>query len=133
MKKSRIVSYTSEEVKQLPDESDWAASAAMTDEEIEAAIASDPEEAERHEGWLQRARVVRPQPRYAMCINNKGSEATLTLLRVYKIVSHENAEHPKMMKIVDDTGGESWFSVTCFVPVQLSLEAEKSFELVAVA
>jgi hypothetical protein len=133
MKKSRIVSYTSEEVKQLPDESDWAASAAMTDEEIEAAIASDPEEAERHEGWLKRGRVVRPQPRYVMCINNKGNEASLTLRRVYKVIPDENAEHRKMIKIVDDTGGEYWFSASCFVPVQLSLEAEKSFELVAVA
>ncbi len=59
MTKSEIVSYTSEEVKRLPDESDWEANAAMTDEKIEAAIASDPEEAEMHKGWMNRATAVR--------------------------------------------------------------------------
>lgn len=44
MKKSRTVRYTSEEIKKLPSESDWKAADAMTEEEIEAAIASDPEE-----------------------------------------------------------------------------------------
>lgn len=43
---SKIVSYTSEELDKLPDESDWEANAAMTDEEIEAAIASDPDAVE---------------------------------------------------------------------------------------
>src|SRR3954454_14804606 len=51
MKKSKIVSYSSEELKQMRGQSDWEANAAMTDEEIEAAIASDPEEAEMHAGW----------------------------------------------------------------------------------
>src|SRR5215213_3514157 len=46
MKKSKIVSYSSEELEQLPSESDWEANAAMTDEEILAAIADDPDDAE---------------------------------------------------------------------------------------
>ena len=42
MSASQIVSYTSEELDQLPDESDREA-VAMTDAEIEAAAASDPD------------------------------------------------------------------------------------------
>lgn len=56
MSEPRIVRYTSEELDQLPDESDWEAAATMTDEEIEAAIASDPEEAAMHDGWMERVR-----------------------------------------------------------------------------
>ena len=113
----------------MPDESDWAANAAMTDEEIEVAIASDPEEAERHKGWLQRGRVVRPRPRFFMCINNKGNEDRLTLLRIYKVVPDVEATD-NMIKIVEDTGEAYWFTASCFVPVQLSIEAEKCFDVV---
>ena len=59
MKKSQIVSYTSEELDLLPDESDLAAAAAMTDEEIEAAVADDPDEAEMGTNWMDRAVVIR--------------------------------------------------------------------------
>ncbi len=52
MKQSKIVEYSSEEVKRLPDESNWAANAAMTDEEIDAAIASDPDEAGLGDEWM---------------------------------------------------------------------------------
>lgn len=50
MKRSgTIVSYTSEEIKQLiargEDQSDWARANAMTDAEVAAAIAGDPDEA----------------------------------------------------------------------------------------
>ena len=58
-KKSRIVSYSSEEVKNLPSESDWAAADAMTDEDIRAAIASDPEEAALGDDWKERGTVIR--------------------------------------------------------------------------
>lgn len=59
MSEQRFVSYTSEELKRMPSESDWAAADAMTDEEIDAAIASDPEEAAMHEGWMEHLRMVR--------------------------------------------------------------------------
>jgi uncharacterized protein (DUF4415 family) len=37
------VSYTREELEQLPDRTDWARLRAMTEEEIEAAARADPE------------------------------------------------------------------------------------------
>lgn len=42
-KESRIVSYTREELEQLPSETDWARVDAMTEEQIEAAARADPE------------------------------------------------------------------------------------------
>ena len=69
--------------------------------------------------------------KYMMCIANDGNLISLTLRRVYKVIPDEKAEKRKMIRIVDDTGGEYLFSASCFVPVQLLEEAEQSFELVA--
>lgn len=130
MKKSKIVSHTSEELKKRESKTDWDAVANLTDEEIEASIASDPEESMLHDRLMKRAAVIRNKPRYIMCINNKGNEASLTLKRVYKVIPDEKAARRKMIKLIDDTGGEYLFPASCFVSVVLSVEAEHDFELV---
>lgn len=54
-KEENIVRYTVEEIKAMiargEDQSDWARAGAMTDEEIEAAVASDPDEAGMVVDW----------------------------------------------------------------------------------
>jgi uncharacterized protein (DUF4415 family) len=54
-KNGDTVSYTASELKELVaregDQSDWAAAAAMRSEEVEAAIASDPDEASMVVDW----------------------------------------------------------------------------------
>jgi uncharacterized protein (DUF4415 family) len=60
MSKSRIVSYTSEELRHMPSQSDWERADAMTDEEIDAAVAADPDEAGLDEEWMENAIVTRP-------------------------------------------------------------------------
>ncbi len=58
MSESKIVRYSTEELKRMPDESNWEASGAMTDEEIDAAVAADPDEAGLDDDWMERAVVV---------------------------------------------------------------------------
>ena len=64
--KERIVKYTDEELRAMQecgeDQSNWAQAAAMTDAEIEAAIASDPDEAGMVVDW-SKASVELPQPK----------------------------------------------------------------------
>src|SRR6187200_2118551 len=43
-KSEHIVRYSAEEMSKLPSRSDWERATRMTEEEIEAAIASDPDE-----------------------------------------------------------------------------------------
>ena len=50
-KNGHIVTYTAEEMSRLPSLSDWEAAARMTDAEIEAAIASDPDERDMVVDW----------------------------------------------------------------------------------
>jgi uncharacterized protein (DUF4415 family) len=63
MREGKPVRYTSEELKRLTDESDWDRAARMTDEEIEAADAEDPEVAGIDEAWMDKAEVVQPNKR----------------------------------------------------------------------
>ncbi len=68
--------------------------------------------------------------KYVMCIANGGNEVSLTLRRVYKVIPDEKAEKRKLIRLVDDTGGDYLFSASCFIPVQLADEAEETFDLV---
>jgi uncharacterized protein (DUF4415 family) len=65
-KKERIVKFTDDELRAKQargeDKSDWKRAAAMTEAEIEAAIADDPDEAEMAVDWSQ-ASVELPQPK----------------------------------------------------------------------
>jgi uncharacterized protein (DUF4415 family) len=65
-KKERIVKHTNEELRAMHElgesKSDWGAAEAMTAEEIEAAIASDADEAGLELDWSQTS-VELPQPK----------------------------------------------------------------------
>ena len=68
-KKGRIVKYSDDELRAMQergeDQSNWAQAAAMTDAEIEAAIASDPDEAGMVVDW-SKASVELPQPKVVL-------------------------------------------------------------------
>ena len=70
-RKGRIVSYTDKELREMQErgesKSDWARAAAMTYEEIEAAIASDPDEAGMVVDWST-VSVELPQPKVVLNI-----------------------------------------------------------------
>ena len=65
-KKERIVRFTDDELRAKQargeDKSDWKRAAAMTEAEIEAAVADDPDEAGMAVDWSQ-ASVELPQPK----------------------------------------------------------------------
>ena len=65
-RKEHIVKHTDEELRAMrargEDKSDWTGAAAMTEAEIEAGIAADPDEAGMQVNWAQ-ASVELPQPK----------------------------------------------------------------------
>ena len=68
--------------------------------------------------------------KYSMCINNEGYLVSLTLRRVYRVISTEKEEQGGWVRVVDDTGEDYLFPAARFVPVQIPAEAESNFELV---
>jgi hypothetical protein len=57
-KNGHIVTATADEMSKLPSLSDWEAAARMTEEEIEAAIASDPDERDMVVDWSKAQRGI---------------------------------------------------------------------------
>ncbi len=57
MQNSKIVSYTTEELKRRTSQTDWVRVAAMTEEEIEA---HDTSEEGIGDDWMERAVIVYP-------------------------------------------------------------------------
>ena len=68
-KKEHIVRYTDKEIQAMQvrgeDKSDWAKASAMTQTEIEAAIADDPDEAGLVVDW-SKASIELPQPKVVL-------------------------------------------------------------------
>ena len=64
-KKNHIVRYTEKELEELVEKdggrSDWKRAASMTDAQIEAGIADDPDEADMFMDW-DNATIELPQP-----------------------------------------------------------------------
>ena len=81
-KKERIVSYTAKEIKDMiargESKTDWAKAAAMTYEEIERAIAEDPDEAGMVVDWSS-ATVEMPQPKAVL--NMRVDQAVLDFFK----------------------------------------------------
>ena len=65
-KKEHIVRYTDEDLRKMKiigeDKSDWDAAAALTSDEIEAAIASDEDESGMHVDWSN-VSIELPRPK----------------------------------------------------------------------
>jgi uncharacterized protein (DUF4415 family) len=64
-KRGNIVSYTTDELKEMiergEDQTDWARVDAMTEAELEAAIASDPDWADIPRDWYRHAMLSHPE------------------------------------------------------------------------
>lgn len=70
--------------------------------------------------------------KYVLCINNQGYPLDLTVHKVYKVIPDPDGEEVGMLRIVDDSGEDYLHSSSRFLPVQLSEEAEQTFNLEAV-
>lgn len=64
--------YTADEIREMvrrgESRTDWARVEAMTEEELEQAIASDPDWADIPENWYEQAELVVPKPKVPVSI-----------------------------------------------------------------
>lgn len=66
-KRKDIRTYTLEELEALPSETDWVKVKATTQEELEQAIAEDPDERDLKPDWTQ-AKLVTPRPKKSVTL-----------------------------------------------------------------
>jgi hypothetical protein len=55
--------------------------------------------------------------RFAVCINNKGFEASLEVGKLYEIVEDEDAENDGMLRVIDEDGEDYLFESQIFYPL----------------
>ena len=55
--------------------------------------------------------------RFAVCINNKGFEASLEVGKLYEVVSDAEAESDGMLRVIDEDGEDYLFEANIFYPL----------------
>lgn len=55
--------------------------------------------------------------KFAVCINNKGFEASLEVGKLYEVVPDAEAESDKMIRVIDEDGEDYLFESSVFYPL----------------
>ncbi len=55
--------------------------------------------------------------KFAVCINNKGFEASLEVGKLYEIVPDAEAESDGMLRVIDEDGEDYLFEAEIFYPL----------------
>jgi len=57
--------------------------------------------------------------KFAVCINNKGFEASLEVGKLYEVIPDEQAENDDMIRVIDEDGEDYLFEAKIFYPLVL--------------
>lgn len=55
--------------------------------------------------------------KFAVCINNKGFEASLEVGKLYEVVADAEAESDYMIRVIDEDGEDYLFEANIFYPL----------------
>lgn len=62
---------------------------------------------------------------FALCVGNEGSEVSLELLKLYRIVEPEPNDPADWLRVIDESGEDYVYPAANFVVVTLPGEAEE--------
>jgi len=66
------------------------------------------------------------EPRFAICVDNKGYPAALELWKIYRSVPDQRAARHSLVRIVDESGEDYLYPSDYFVPIRLPLAARQA-------
>jgi hypothetical protein len=72
---------------------------------------------------MKRAHISRV--RFAVCVRNKGYEASLEVGKLYRVISDEEAESHGYLRIVDESGEDYGYSADRFFSIEVPKPLEK--------
>jgi hypothetical protein len=72
----------------------------------------------RHE--VQDQKIPLMKTRYLLCVSNKGHEASLIPMKVYKQISDSKSERNEMVRVIDEDGEDYVFPARMFVVARFS-------------
>jgi hypothetical protein len=70
-------------------------------------------------------RESRPRVRFAVCIKNKGYEASLERGKVYRMIPDPKAATHGYVRVVDESGEDYGYSAERFITIDLPKPLEK--------
>ena len=69
---------------------------------------------------------ARAQVRFAVCIKNKGYEASLEIGKLYRMIPDQEAARHGYLRIVDESGEDYGYSADRFFAIDLPKPLEKA-------
>ena len=57
--------------------------------------------------------------KFVICLRNKGYEASLEPLKIYRLLLDRNAEKHKLIRVVDESGEDYLYPASYFKPIEL--------------
>ena len=73
----------------------------------------------------------RPSLRFAVCIKNKGYEASLEKGKLYRVIPDQEAEAHGYLRIVDESGEDNGYAASRFFSIDLPKPLKEAFRKVA--
>lgn len=64
-------------------------------------------------------RTARTKHRFAVCIRNKGYEASLERNKIYAVLPDDAAERDGDLRVIDESGGDYLFAADRFVGIDV--------------
>ncbi len=68
----------------------------------------------------------KPRVRFAVCIRNKGYEASLEVGKLYRVIPDRKAESHGYIRIVDESGEDYGYAADRFFAIELPKPLEKA-------
>ena len=68
----------------------------------------------------------RSQVRFAVCIRNKGYEASLEVGKLYRVIPDQQAARHGYLRIIDESGEDYGYSADRFFAIDLPRPLEKA-------
>jgi hypothetical protein len=57
--------------------------------------------------------------KFVVCLRNKGYEASLEQLKIYRLLPDREAEKHKLIRVIDESGEDYLFPASFFAPIEL--------------
>jgi hypothetical protein len=70
--------------------------------------------------------MKRSEPQFVVCIRNEDYPASLELRKLYQVISDEQANKLRQLRVIDESGEDYLYPEEYFVAVQLPESAEKA-------
>jgi hypothetical protein len=71
-------------------------------------------------------RPAAKQRRFAVCVQNKGYEASLERNKIYTVLPDKNAERDGDLRVIDESGEDYLFSADRFVAIEVPASVRAS-------